>query len=183
MKKLLRVSLFLTLLMMGCTADIPDSDDVLPQFELTIIGDGFSHTFDQDDDLTKLQLNLNRNAEYRFIFSGSDDGGLQLLSWSWEEFLDDHIFLRLPEIIPTGWSEGGAVFPDAGLTFNGDDEDPRRIQIISGKIKPSLYNEQRYNYFQFTALDYGGTEGYYNIAENEISILIADHPTALIRKK
>jgi len=52
-------------------------DNIPPCFSFKITGDGFERIFTEDDD--DIQLNLKKGATYDLIFSGTDQGGVELI--------------------------------------------------------------------------------------------------------
>lgn len=71
------VALSLLMITQACETEIPETDVDPPTFSIQITGDGFDETFDQDTDFDSFQLNVREGAEYTFLISGADTGGLK----------------------------------------------------------------------------------------------------------
>ena len=68
----------------SCDTEIPPTDTDPPTFSFMITGDGFEHTFTQDDDFENFELYVKSNTNYHFLFTAADSGGLRTMEWDIE---------------------------------------------------------------------------------------------------
>ena len=100
--KTIQILLALSLMMgaQACETEIPETDVDPPTFSIKITGDGFDETFYQDTNFDRFQLNLREGAEYTFLISGGDTGGLKRFE---VYFAPDYIQMN-----PNLWGKLGA---------------------------------------------------------------------------
>ncbi|HEA29254.1 MAG TPA: hypothetical protein ENH91_04560 [Leeuwenhoekiella sp.] len=179
---------FLSLTIVSCTVDVPEIDTVPPAFSFQIQGDGFRHTFESDDDLTSLRLNLKKGAVYQFTYIGSDAGGLRDLLWNYQDDLVSDAQIEISDELPMGWYQTTRYEHDFefypfvdGIRFQGDIANPLSGSAISGTFSFNSYSQDSYpNTFDFIARDFGGLRDEPNIVISQLSILLGDHPTELV---
>ena len=172
----------------SCTVDVPDIDAVAPKFSFQIRGDGFNHTFMSGDDLSSVKLNLKKGAVYNFTFIGSDAGGLQDLLWNYEDDLVSTVDIAIAGGLPENWYKTTHYDHDFdfypfvdGIRFKGDIADPLSGTILTGTFMFDSYSQDTYpNSFDFIARDFGGVTENPNSVMLHLSVLLGDHPTALL---
>ncbi len=164
---------FFIMLFISCETDIPETDTTAPTFSFNISGDGFNWTFDQDDDLSGLLLKLRTNTEYRFIYSGSDAGGVERISWQYP-----HDFIEFSTDIPAPW-ENATVTPVSSIVYwEGDAANPTTGNILNGRL---VTNGDVIGFaFYFFVRDFGGSDGLSNITEKILNIYIDENDTEII---
>ncbi len=177
MKTTLYFLFALVFLATSCTVDVPDTDRIPPTFSFQISGDGFNHTFTQDDDFTAFRLHLRRGYEYDFVLSGGDSGGLKDLRWLWFNSSIVYIDTNIPsENITEGWN----VDPNGYVWFIGDRDDALSGAIITGSFTPGGGYPTGMMDLGLFAQDFGGLSGNTNFIEENLTVVIGNHATAII---
>ncbi|MDH7447266.1 hypothetical protein [Aquimarina sp. 2201CG14-23] len=172
--KLIRIIYVMSiLLLISCDTDIPEIDTTVPEFSFNISGDGFNRTFTQDDDFSGLQLNLNADTEYDFIFTGSDSGGVERISWQYP-----HDYIEFITEIPAPWENTSQTFISSLIYWNGDQANPTTGNILTGKL---ITNGDIISIsFSFLVKDFGGSDGTSNTTTESLNIYIGNHTTEVI---
>ncbi len=147
----------------SCETEIPPEDPTPPKFSLRIIGDGFDHTFNQDSDFGNIRLMLHRNTTYDFIFSGSDDGGVERVQWGIERNSNIQVNSR----IPSPWTHTYRN-PFEYIEWNGDSSNPLTGAIVGGSFK--TFDSRELITFIFNVSDFGGQGRQPNYVSKELSI-------------
>lgn len=186
----IRIYLLLTFIFLttvSCVIDVPDTDRQPPKFSFTIEGDGFKQTFTQDDDFNSFQLNLQKGTIYQFTFSGSDNGDLKNLSWTFPGGLNLITTLYFPEELPLGWRETSRYDSSSygdGVVFEGNTENPMSTTSVNGEFSIVTGFDSFPYYFEFTAIDYGGMSGNENVSRGRLHISLVgnNQPTKLISR-
>lgn len=173
----LPIMLFImSLTIISCETDVPETDTTPPEFSLKITGDGFDRTFTQDDDLENIQLNLRAGISYDFLLGGIDNGGVRQIQF---EHTPD--VTPITTAIPSPW-----VVNNTGLSttlrFNGDPANAFTAQLLAGSFTATLMNEDLItDTFYIRVEDFGGESGPpFNITEGVLNLLIGDHPTEVV---
>lgn len=164
---------------MSCETGIPAIDTTAPTFSFQIRGDGFNRTFTQDDDFTRMQLNLRGGTEYRFIYSGADQGGVSLIRWQ----LGDRSQLEFirPEFPYDSWTIRDVSALIRMIEWRGDDSDPKTGAILSGTFKTrDVEDNAGYTeLFRFFVVDFGGQSRTPNEVRGNLNIVIQSSETNL----
>ena len=171
------VIVFALCLTTSCEIRIPEVDTTTPTFSFQIRGDGFSKTFTQDDDFSRMQLNLRSNAEYRFIFSGADQGGVALIQWQLggTDFFD---FSR-PDFPIDTWDIRNISANSRMIEWFGDRSDPKTGAILSGNFTTGNLQGDVAT-IRFFVRDFGGQSGTTpNDIRGDLSISVSDVETNL----
>lgn len=167
--------LFTGLLVIGvqsCDTEIPPEDNTPPEFILQISGDGFFHEFNQDSDFDNIQLNLRNGARYKYIFSASDQGGVDLIQW----FIPYSENMTLENPISAPWT-----FRNIGILslveWVGDRNSPTTGSAISDHFNVRGNNDT--NRFEFYVKDFGGESTMPNEISTFLQLYIGNHPTEI----
>ena len=158
----------------SCETDIPENDDTAPEFSFKITGDGFSHTFDQDDDFENFQLNLRADAEYNFILTGSDQGGVEVIQWQ----LPSSDYIEFVTSIPNPWTISNISILTRMIQWQGDENNPLTGSILNGPFEANGQNIILS--FGFYVSDFGGESGSSNTVSKELNLYIGNHNTEII---
>lgn len=165
----------------SCETDIPEIDTDPPTFTFNISGDGFNHTFTQDDDFNNFTLYLKNNTNYNFSFIGADQGGLRTMEWDIEpknliEFLEP---IEEPwRIIPNSFSDTMWV-----RWTDTDSSNAQTGQVLTGNFRcpVEIYNQEAYHLsFWFHAGDFGGHSGPSNTVHKNLKIIITNQNTGIV---
>jgi hypothetical protein len=168
---------FATCIITSCETRIPEIDSTPPTFSFEIRGDGFNRTFTQDDDFSRIQLNLKANTEYNFIFSGADQGGVSTIQWQLGG--DDQIDFIRPDFPFDSWSIRNISAISRMIQWNGDRSDPKTGAILSGRFRTgNLQNDS--GSLSLFVRDFGGQLETLNSTRGNLNILIGDFETELI---
>ena len=162
------------LLLTSCEVDVPDTDVTPPKFSFKITGDGFDHTFDQDDDFEHYELYLKDGGSYQFIFSGSDEGGLKYLRWGAPGSPDSGIRVSAPSL-PSGWSVTSRAFDEYGenaVKYEGNEADPVSGALSAGDFAIYQPYQDLPVTFHFIARDYGGLDENINTVEKYLKVFV-----------
>ena len=158
----------------SCETDIPETDNTAPEFSFKITGDGFDHTFTQDDDLENIQLNLKDDAEYDFILISSDNGGIKSTQWQ----LPGSDSIEFDTTIPSPWTVTNISLLNKIIEWEGDTNNPLTGNILTGTFESN--GENLSVAFRFSVSDFGGISGDSNTISNELNIYIGNHNTEVI---
>lgn len=165
---------FLLITAQSCETDIPVIDDVPPTFTFRITGDGFEHTFNQDSDFTNIQLNLKHDAEYDFILSGSDNGGVKLIQWQ----LPGDDFIEFDSTVSSPWTVTNISSINKIIKWEGNSNNPLTGNILAGTFESN--GENISISFRFLISDFGGESGVSNTTSKELTIYIGEHDTEIV---
>ena len=170
MHLLISLLLFSTL---SCETDIPETDTTPPEFTFRITGDGFERVFNSDEDYSNIQLNLKSDAEYDFIYTGSDEGGVKLIQWQ----LPISDYIEFASTLPDSWQDNVSGLSRI-IKWTGDSTNPLTGNILTGTFEANgeLVSET----FRFFVSDFGGESGDSNTVLKELNIYIGDHTTEII---
>ena len=138
--------------LLSCETDIPETDTTPPEFSFRITGDGFVHVFNQDQDYSKIQLNLKNDAEYDFIYTGSDKGGVKLIQWQ----LPISDYIEFDSTIPDSWQDNVSGLSRI-IKWNGNSSNPLTGNILTGTFEAN--GEFVSDTFRFFVSDFGGESG------------------------
>jgi len=170
--------MFFTLcLITACGISIPEVDTTAPTFSFQIRGDGFSRTFTQEDDFSRMQLNLKANTEYRFVYSGADQGGVDLIQWQLGG--SDLIDFSRPEFPIDSWTISDISASNRMIEWRGVRTDPKTGAILSGTFRTGNLQGDAAT-IRFFTRDFGGQSGTPNSIRGDLSIFIGDFETELI---
>ncbi|GEM_PF-1267267 len=156
----------------SCDTEIPPTDTEPPSFSFKITGDGFDHTFTQDDDFNSFQLNLREDALYDFIYTSGDAGGLKLMQM---QFPFD--YLEFESVLNSTWTQANSGLSTV-LTWSGDAASPITGNILTGNFRVNG-DLIAFGVF-FDMRDYGGQSGSSNTLFKDLNILSANHTTEII---
>ena len=160
----------------SCETEIPERDNTAPEFTFKITGDGFDHTFDQNTDFANIQLNLKHDAEYNFIYTGSDQGGVKLIQWQ----LPGSDYIEFDDVIPSPWTDTSISPINRIIEWEGDASNPLTGNILAGTFESNSPDGTTSIAFRFLISDFGGESGAENTVSRELTILIADHSTEIV---
>ncbi|WP_435413551.1 hypothetical protein [Psychroserpens mesophilus] len=170
------VMIFAMCVISSCETRIPEVDTTPPTLSFEIRGDGFSRTFTQDDDFSRMQLNLRAETEYNFIYSGADQGGVGAIQWQLGG--DDQIDFIRPDFPFDSWSIRDISASNRMIEWNGNRSDPKTGAILSGRFRTgNLQNDS--GSLSLFVRDFGGQSGTPNSVRGNLNILIGDFPTEL----
>lgn len=176
--KKLAKCLFLSLLVIGfqsCETEIPITDTVDPAFNFQIIGDGFNRTFDQETDFSRFQLNLRENTAYQFTYTGTDDGGVELIQWQIDTA--DNIIIETP--INSPWTARDISPLSKMIEWRGFRNNPSTGNVLTGIFRT---NRTGFQVFRFYVRDFGGERGSSNTSNGTLDLSIGNHATELINQ-
>lgn len=158
----------------SCETDIPETDTTAPTFSFRITGDGFEHTFTQDDDFNAIRLNLREGASYDILLSGIDQGGVRRVQW---ELPPDYMDLQTAVNSPWQSSTSGLT---RTISFNGDQNDPFNASLFAGTF--IAHGDLVFITTYIRVEDFGGENGPpFNVTEATLSIAISpNNQTELI---
>ncbi len=164
----------------SCETRIPEVDTIPPTFSFELRGDGFNQIFTQDDDFSRMQLNLKSNTEYRFIYSGADQGGVALIRWQLGG--EDQIDFTRPEFPFDSWIIRDIPPISRMIEWSGDRSNPRTGGILTGIFRTGDVPDNTGNSgtWRFFVRDFGGQSGTPNSIRGNLNILIGDSVTELI---
>lgn len=170
---------FIISLTTSCETEIPEVDTTAPTFSFEISGDGFTRTFTQDDDFSSMQLNLRGRTEYRFTYSGADQGGVAAIQWQ----LGDSSQLEFitPEFPFDFWDIRNVSSLVRMVEWFGDEADPKTGAILSGtfRTRDIQDNSTDSGTFVFFVRDFGGQSGTSNSTRGDLNIAIQNSETSL----
>ena len=161
----------------SCETRIPEVDTTPPTFSFEIRGDGLSHTFTQDDDFSRMQLNLRSNTEYRFTYSGADQGGVSKIQWQLGG--DDQIHFTRPEFPFDSWIIRDLPPISRMIEWTGNRSNPRTGGVITGIFRTGNFQSNS-GTWRFFIRDFGGQSGTSNDVRGNLNILIVESETELI---
>lgn len=173
------VFLFTICLTTSCDTEIPEVDTTPPSFSFEISGDGFTHTFTQDDDFSRMQLNLRGRTEYRFTYSGADQGGVAAIQWQLGD--SSQLEFLTPEFPFDSWDIRTVSALSRMVEWFGDVSDPKTGVILSGTFRTRDIgnNASDSALFRFFVRDFGGQSGTSNSVQGNLNILIQNSETSL----
>ena len=175
MKKHLYTLLVLLLLVnTSCDTEIPETDTTPPTFSLKITGDGFDHTFTQDDDLENLQLNLKEGVSFDILYIGSDTGGVKFIQLQYNKNIIEFTETNTPP-----WTEINVSSTSNILEWQGDHNNPKTSGILSGKFITSRLNSG--GAFKIYVADFGGDSNESNTIFDQLNLFIVNTQTGLIQ--
>ncbi len=170
--KLTQLTVFMLIIcMQSCDTEIPPEDLEPPTFRFEITGDGFNQAFDQNTDFDSFQLNLREDAEYDFVFSAGDPGGMKQIQW---QYASDYI--ELETAIPSSWQttiSGLSTF----VNWFGDETNPVTGNILTGTFRAN--GDLVGHSFNFMAKDFGGSSSMENTIFKSLNIFSGNHPTEI----
>ncbi len=176
---MLLLTVFIT---QSCDTEIPPTDTDPPTFSFTITGDGFDHTFTQDDDFENFELYVKNNTDYHFAFVGADAGGLRQMEWHIEPSSNFELVTTIEEpwrIVREGpgsmwirWLDTTSADATTGSFLTGDFRFPAMIQN----------NQSHTLNFWLFAQDFGGQSGPLNDVGKRLRIVITNQSTAIVDK-
>lgn len=160
--------IFVVFSLISCQIDIPEFDVTPPTFTFQIIGPGINRTYDQDSDYSNFQLNLQANATYNFVYSGSDAGGVKAINWQ----VPGDEYTHYTAINPSNATVTVHSPLSRTITLLGDINDPRNGLVMSGRFTTAQGNVA-FNW-NFSVKDYGGTTGTPNLILRTMGVLITE---------
>ncbi|CAM4082134.1 hypothetical protein ZORO111903_00050 [Zobellia roscoffensis] len=161
-------TIFLILTIVSCETEIPETDNVSPNFSIRISGNGFDHTFDQDDDFDNFQLLLREDDEYNFVLTGSDAGGLQKL-----EMVFQPVFLEFSAIITSPWQRTQFSTLSDLISWTGEQSAPVTGTILHGSFI-AKGNPIGGTPISISVRDYGGNSIFQNISGGTIDTFVRE---------
>lgn len=167
------VILISSFLFQSCETEIPETDTIPPEFTFKITGDGFEHTFSSDDDFNNIQLNLKADAEYDFIYAGSDNGGVKMIRWQ----VPGSEYIEFTSGISSPWTLRTLSPLSRMIEWEGNQNNPITGNVLTGRFRAE--GELASETFRFYVSDFGGESGSLNTVSEVLDILIADHQTEL----
>lgn len=169
--------LFVTVLaiaIQSCETEIPITDTVDPAFTFQITGDGFNRTFDQETDFSRIQLNLRTNTVYEFTYTGTDDGGVELIQWQADTA--GNIIFETP--INRPWTAYDISVLSKMISWRGFRNNPLTGSVLTGRFRTNQGNVSQV--FRFYVRDFGGEREVSNISRGTLNLYIGNHSTELI---
>ena len=165
----------------SCDTEIPPTDTDPPTFSFMITGDGFEHTFTQDDDFENFELYVKSNTNYHFLFTAADSGGLRTMEWDIEPKKLFELITPIEEpwqIIPNEFGETMWIrWTDTTIA------DAKTGQFLTGDFRFPMSTENNTSYtldFWFHAGDFGGQSGPSNTVNKRLRIVITNQDTAIV---
>ena len=142
MKKLI-YALIALLLIYSCVSEVPETDTSPPEFTFKITGDNFDYTFNQDDDYDNIVLNLKNGSNYEFIYTGFDDGGVEIIQWK----IPPSDYIEFGSVINSPWfitEEPSSKI----IEWHGDIDNPLTGNVLLGNFE-ALGEDVRVNFYFF----------------------------------
>lgn len=174
MKRIKIISLFaLIFVIQSCETEIPEIDTEAPRFSFRITGDGFEHTFNQESDFRSIQLNLKEDAEYTFLLTGGDDGGLKRLEMY---YAPDYI--EMDANLSGSWQQTSLSALTDLLFWDGNRSTPLTGTLLNGSFKAN--GDLGASEITFYLTDFGGSEGSSNATSALLNIFSGNHNTEII---
>ncbi|MBJ2173222.1 hypothetical protein JBL43_03180 [Aureibaculum sp. A20] len=185
---IVRQTVFSVLVIMGflfqsCDTEIPPTDTDPPTFSFTITGDGFDHTFTQDDDFENFELYVKSNTNYHFVFAAADAGGLRTMEWD----IEPEKLFELITPVEDPWQILPNVFGDTMWIRWTDTTtaDVKTGQFLTGDFRFPMSAENNASNtldFWFHAGDFGGQSGPSNTVNKRLKIVITNQDTGVVYK-
>ena len=174
-RKMVQLTILVLLVsgMQSCETEIPPEDLTPPEFIFQITGDGFFHEFNQDSDFDNFQLNLKNDTRYNYVFSGSDQGGVDLIQW----FVPGSYALTFENPIPAPWTFSNSGSLQSVIEWVGDRSNP-----LTGQAQSDHFTVRGNNIgtpFRFFIRDFGGANRTSNELSKELNVYIGNHDTEL----
>ena len=151
----------------GCETEIPEVDVTDPTFTFRIQGPGINKTYDQDTDFSAFQLNLKSNAQYNFTYFGSDDGGVEHVSWQADVLTPADFSDVVPEDVVITDLQLSTL-----LTIDGTINAPVSSLGMNGKLHTG--SGDIFGLWRFFVSDYGGQSGSPNEVYREMSVFLTN---------
>lgn len=168
--------LFVSLLAIGvlsCETDIPLEDREPPQFSFQITGDGFNHTFNQDTDFNAITLMLRRGVAYDFIFTGSDEGGMERMAW----IATHQGRMSIASAVTAPWVLRNIEGQYSSVEWSGNRNDPLTGSIAAGSFRTQGTGSGVT--FRFSISDFGGERGTPNRIWKDLRVYVGAHNTRI----
>ena len=163
--------LFLAVNLASCATRIPETDSTPPEITFKIEGDGFNRTFTDSENLENLQVNLNNTSRFRFTLTGSDQGGLQILGFT---FPKDYV--QITTELPEGWETISGTITDT-FVWRGNSSSPTTGTILTGFFEVSGITSFT---FDLSAEDFGGSARTSNRTAMRINCLAQSGATEVL---
>ncbi len=161
----------------SCKTEIPETDTTAPTFAFKISGDGFDHTFTQDDDFDTFLLKLKADVTYDFVLSAGDNGGLKQVQWE----LADPSYFQITSEINSPWTIRNISTLSRMIEWNGSVSNPVTGTILGGKFIPKkINNSNTASSFRFYFKDFGGNSGNSNTIFAELNLSVGNFNDAEI---
>ncbi|MBG47285.1 MAG: hypothetical protein CML05_03235 [Pseudozobellia sp.] len=172
--KTIQILLALSLMMgaQACETEIPETDVDPPTFSIKITGDGFDETFYQDTNFDRFQLNLREGAEYTFLISGGDTGGLKRFE---VYFAPDYI--QMNPNLGGNWARTSLSGLTDMLYWTGNASSPLTGTLLNGTFIAD--GDLASSPITFYLTDFGGSEGSSNITSASLNVYSGDHATEI----
>ncbi|CAM3586214.1 hypothetical protein [Zobellia roscoffensis] len=166
-------AVFFTFTVLSCETEIPLEDETLPAFSFRVTGDGFDHTFDQNTNFNAITLMLRRGVTYNFTLTGSDQGGVDRISWF--TYHSGRINIETGAASP--WQYSNDDEWTSSLDWTGDRNNPLTGSIAVGNFTTQGTGNDAV--FRFTVSDFGGELISPNRVMEDLIIYIGAHNTRI----
>lgn len=167
------VALSLLMITQACETEIQETDIDPPTFSIQITGDGFDETFDQDTDFDSFQLNVREGAEYTFLISGADTGGLKRFE---VYFQPDYI--QMNPNLGGNWARTSLTGLTDMLYWTGNASSPLTGTLLNGTFIAD--GDSVSSPITFYLTDFGGSEGTSNTTGASLNVYSGNHTTEVI---
>lgn len=147
----------------GCTVVVPEVDETPPVIRFEISGEDVERTFVTEDDFSE-QLNLVNDATYRFEFTASDQGGMQLIRWQ----LPENATVEFQTEIPEEWTVHETSPLSRMIEWTGDESAPITGSVLIGRF--TIHADNTSFDMQFQARDFGGRDGAANTTTRTLNV-------------
>ena len=162
----------ITLILIGtqsCETDIPITDREPPKFSFQVTGDGLNHTFDQDTNFSSVTLMLRRGVTYNFIFTGSDQGGMDRMAWY--TYHSGRVSIETTAESP--WRFRNDDQWNSSLRWLGNRNNPLTGSAAAGTF--TTQGSGNHVNFRFSLADFGGETGSPNNTWKDLQVYVGAH--------
>lgn len=175
MKKLFYPLALATLLVTSCDVEIPETDDISPEFTFSIkneSSDNTNNNFVITDKTPNAVLNIKPKDVHKFTFSTTDLGGVKSSNIAISK--DSTLVV---EILTSKWEKTETATHTNYLLENTDPENAKNMTIgLGGFSSIELLKDTEYN-VTLTATDFGGKQGNSNTTTTNFKIKVSNSNT------
>ncbi|TMM52218.1 hypothetical protein FEE95_21260 [Maribacter algarum] len=178
MKKAIQFSMIflLVLFTQSCETEIPPEDSTPPEFSFQITGDGLDQTFNQDTNFNSVELMLRRGTTYDFVYTGTDQGGMDRIAWY--TYHNGRVTIETTAESP--WRFRNDDPWNSTLEWTGDKDNPLTGSIATGSI--TTQGSGTDVNFRFSISDYGGESEIPNRIWEDLRVYVGAH-TSRVRNR
>ena len=173
-RALKKVSQFLCIALLAigiqsCETDIPLDDREPPKFSFQVTGDGLDYTFNQDTNFSSVTLMLRRGVTYNFIFTGSDQGGMDRMAW----YTYHSGRMAIETSAESPWRFRNDDEWNSSLRWLGDRNNPLTGSAAAGTF--TTQGSGNHVSFRFSLTDFGGETGSPNNTWKNLQVYVGAH--------